>query len=199
MIHCDERFLLDIMQQNMPDDAKDAAWLNGWTSYNKVAREIVLAEMANTTILEEGKIVAELRRLLPDKAGLFIGNSMPICDVDTYFSQIDKKIKMLANRGANGIDGVVSSALGASVVFQPMFLLIGDLSFYHDMNGLLMAKKYKMNLTIVIVNNDGGGYSRSYLKQTSRSILNHYLVHLLNLISVLQLLFMMQIITRLSR
>ncbi|WP_213089560.1 hypothetical protein, partial [Escherichia coli] len=64
MIHCDERFLLDIMQQNMPDDAKDAAWLSRWTSYNKVAREIVLAEMANTTILEEGKIVAELRRLL---------------------------------------------------------------------------------------------------------------------------------------
>ncbi|EAG4420838.1 2-succinyl-5-enolpyruvyl-6-hydroxy-3-cyclohexene-1-carboxylic-acid synthase, partial [Listeria monocytogenes] len=87
-------------------------------------------------------------------------------DVDTYFSQIDKKIKMLANRGANGIDGVVSSALGASVVFQPMFLLIGDLSFYHDMNGLLMAKKYKMNLTIVIVNNDGGGIF-SFLPQAN--------------------------------
>ncbi|EBF5169769.1 2-succinyl-5-enolpyruvyl-6-hydroxy-3-cyclohexene-1-carboxylic-acid synthase [Listeria monocytogenes] len=166
MIHCDERFLLDIMLQNMPDDAKDVAWLSRWTSYNKIAREIVLAEMANTTTLEEGKIVAELRRLLPDKAGLFIGNSMPIRDVDTYFSQIDKKIKMLANRGANGIDGVVSSALGASVVFQPMFLLIGDLSFYHDMNGLLMAKKYKMNLTIVIVNNDGGGIF-SFLPQAN--------------------------------
>lgn len=157
MIHCDERFLLDALQQHMPDDVKDVNWLNRWTNYNDTARQIVLLEMANTTSLEEGKIVAELRELLPDKAGLFIGNSMPIRDMDTYFPQIDKKIKMLANRGANGIDGVVSSALGASVVFQPMFLLIGDLSFYHDMNGLLMAKKYKMNLTIVIVNNDGGG------------------------------------------
>ncbi|MBC2255994.1 2-succinyl-5-enolpyruvyl-6-hydroxy-3-cyclohexene-1-carboxylic-acid synthase [Listeria ivanovii] len=157
MIHCDERFLLDTLQQHMPGDAKNANWLNKWVMYNKTARQILFTEMANTTTLEEGKIVAELRRLLPDKAGLFIGNSMPIRDVDTYFPQIDKKIKMLANRGANGIDGVVSSALGASVVFQPMFLLIGDLSFYHDMNGLLMAKKYKMNLTIIIVNNDGGG------------------------------------------
>lgn len=72
---------------------------------------------------------------------------------------------MFANRGANGIDGVVSAALGASTVVQPMYLLIGDLSFYHDMNGLLMAKKYQLNLTIIVVNNNGGGIF-SFLPQS---------------------------------
>ena len=66
---------------------------------------------------------------------------MPIRDMDTYFHTNEKNIRLIANRGANGIDGVVSSALGAAVHCRPLFLLIGDLSFFHDMNGLLAAKR----------------------------------------------------------
>ncbi|GIW50402.1 MAG: hypothetical protein KatS3mg080_1013 [Anoxybacillus sp.] len=85
----------------------------------------------------EGKIFIELAQLLPDEATLFVGNSMPIRDADTFFMSSHKRIRLLANRGANGIDGVVSSALGASCVAQPLVLVIGDLSFYHDLNGFL--------------------------------------------------------------
>ena len=74
---------------------------------------------------------------------------------------------VLGNRGANGIDGVISSALGASATGNgPTVLVIGDLSFYHDLNGLLAARLHELDLTIVLVNNDGGGFF-SFLPQAS--------------------------------
>jgi 2-succinyl-5-enolpyruvyl-6-hydroxy-3-cyclohexene-1-carboxylate synthase len=82
---------------------------------------------------------------------------MPIRDLDTFFFCNDKNIRIMANRGANGIDGVVSTALGASTVPNPLILVIGDLSFYHDLNGLLAAKLHQLNITIILINNDGGG------------------------------------------
>jgi 2-succinyl-5-enolpyruvyl-6-hydroxy-3-cyclohexene-1-carboxylate synthase len=108
--------------------------------------------------LFEGKVFAELAGLLPGGALLYAGNSMPIRDLDTFFPGGDNAVRLLANRGANGIDGVVSSALGAAAAEQgPAVLVIGDLSFYHDSNGLLAAMQHHLNLTIVLLNNDGGG------------------------------------------
>jgi 2-succinyl-5-enolpyruvyl-6-hydroxy-3-cyclohexene-1-carboxylate synthase len=73
----------------------------------------------------------------------------------------------LSNRGANGIDGVVSSALGASAATGgPVVLVIGDISFYHDMNGLLAARHHELDLLVVLLNNDGGGIF-SFLPQAS--------------------------------
>lgn len=81
---------------------------------------------------------------------------MPIRDVDTFFETQSKPFRMMANRGANGIDGVVSTALGTyAALKQPVTLVIGDLSFYHDMNGLLAAKLMDIPLTVVLINNDG--------------------------------------------
>ena len=78
---------------------------------------------------------------------------------------------VMANRGANGIDGVVSTALGAADNNRLLFLVIGDLSFFHDLNGLLAAKLLKLNINIVILNNDGGGIF-SYLPQSE--VPNHF-------------------------
>lgn len=156
MIHCDERFLIDALLAVIKDKTPNN-WLMSWQKMNQLVKVVLEDVLSDATLEEEGKIVSVLRDALPEQAGLFIGNSMAIRDVDTYFEQTPKKIKMLANRGANGIDGVVSAALGASTVTQPMYLLIGDLSFYHGMNGLLLAKKYRLNLTIILINNNGGG------------------------------------------
>ena len=82
---------------------------------------------------------------------------MPIRDTDSFFFTLDKNIQVMANRGVNGIDGIISTALGASIICDPLVLVIGDLSFYHDLNGLLAAKLHELNITIVVVNNDGGG------------------------------------------
>ena len=94
---------------------------------------------------------------------------MPVRDLDTFFPALDRPVRFLANRGANGIDGVISSALGASAVMdEPLVLVIGDLSFMHDLGGLLAAKNHPRSATIVLVNNDGGGIF-SFLPQARRA------------------------------
>lgn len=117
----------------------------------------IVNEYSDNHTLFEGRLFIELQQALPEEAALFIGNSMPIRDLDTFFTTDEKQIRILANRGANGIDGLVSTALGVSTEQEPTVLVLGDLSFYHDMNGLLAAKLHQLNLTIIIVNNDGGG------------------------------------------
>jgi 2-succinyl-5-enolpyruvyl-6-hydroxy-3-cyclohexene-1-carboxylate synthase len=85
--------------------------------------------------------------------------------MDSFFPPSTKDVRCFANRGASGIDGVVSTALGAAALSEgPTVLVIGDLSFYHDMNGLLAAQRFGLSATIVLINNDGGGIF-SFLSQ----------------------------------
>ena len=83
---------------------------------------------------------------------------MPVRDLDTFFAGSGRRVRVLGNRGASGIDGLVSSALGAAAVSAgPTILVLGDLALYHDLNGLLAAKLHRLRATIVLLNNDGGG------------------------------------------
>jgi 2-succinyl-5-enolpyruvyl-6-hydroxy-3-cyclohexene-1-carboxylate synthase len=85
---------------------------------------------------------------------------MPVRDLDTFWPVNNPGVFVHANRGASGIDGVVSTAMGIAAqeaTNSPTVLVIGDLSFYHDMNGLLAAQRFGLNATIVLINNDGGG------------------------------------------
>ena len=84
---------------------------------------------------------------------------MPIRLVDMFTLNSNTFFNTFSNRGASGIDGVVSTALGIAISekLNRSLLLIGDVSFYHDMSGLLTSTKYKINLTIVVINNNGGG------------------------------------------
>jgi 2-succinyl-5-enolpyruvyl-6-hydroxy-3-cyclohexene-1-carboxylate synthase len=116
------------------------------------------SELAAIDEPSEGRAIAELADLLPDEAILFAGNSMPVRDIDTFFPDSERKIRIIGNRGASGIDGITSTALGVAALSKgPVVLAIGDISFYHDMNGLLAAKQHALNLTVVLLNNDGGG------------------------------------------
>jgi 2-succinyl-5-enolpyruvyl-6-hydroxy-3-cyclohexene-1-carboxylate synthase len=108
-----------------------------------------------------------LAECLPAGAVLYAGNSMPVRDLDTFLPSASGSLRCLSNRGANGIDGVVSSALGASAAGAgPVVLVIGDISLYHDLNGLLAARKHDLDLLVVLVNNDGGGIF-SFLPQAN--------------------------------
>ncbi|MCM3710254.1 2-succinyl-5-enolpyruvyl-6-hydroxy-3-cyclohexene-1-carboxylic-acid synthase [Sporosarcina luteola] len=121
---------------------------------------------------DEGVIVKTLFDMLPDGSDVISGSSMPIRDVDTFFCKTEKDITVLSNRGTNGIDGVVSTAFGIEAARKrPTYLLIGDLSFLHDVNGLIVSRFHKTNLTIIILNNDGGGIF-SYLPQAG--VANHF-------------------------
>jgi 2-succinyl-5-enolpyruvyl-6-hydroxy-3-cyclohexene-1-carboxylate synthase len=94
---------------------------------------------------------------LPIGTPLFISNSMPVRDVEWFWQPGDRKIIPYFNRGANGIDGTLSTALGVAHGGQSAVLLTGDLALLHDTNGFLIGKKLKGSLTIVLVNNNGGG------------------------------------------
>lgn len=109
----------------------------------------------------DGAAVADLVAQLSDGALLFAGNSLPVRHVDQYARPSAKRLRVFANRGASGIDGNVSTALGiAAASGQRVVALLGDVTFYHDMNGLLAAGKYGLPLTVVLLNNDGGGIFR---------------------------------------
>ncbi|WP_181349504.1 2-succinyl-5-enolpyruvyl-6-hydroxy-3-cyclohexene-1-carboxylic-acid synthase [Thalassobacillus sp. CUG 92003] len=148
----------------------DSDWLNLWQEMNLAAKECMLRHPEDEA-LNEAQAVADLSELLPDQSILFVGNSMPIREVDSFFVTTPKDIELLANRGGNGIDGVVSTALGASVSGKHVTLLIGDVSLFHDLNGLLTAKHEYLSLTVVLINNDGGGIF-SYLPQARHP--DHY-------------------------
>lgn len=134
------------------------AWRHEWERLNAQARSVLNDCLNDTPALSEPQVFAELDAVLPPGATLFAGNSMPVRDLDTFFAAGSRPLRFLANRGASGIDGVVSTALGASSVRPgPCVLVIGDLSLYHDMNGLLAARQHGLQATIVLLHNDGGG------------------------------------------
>jgi 2-succinyl-5-enolpyruvyl-6-hydroxy-3-cyclohexene-1-carboxylate synthase len=162
MIHCSSVSFCKNLIDDERSESGASEWLEKWKSLNERTKNCITD--SRSTDMSEGEAVGNLMEWLPDSSTLFVSNSMPIRDVDTYFLNTNKQINVLANRGANGIDGVVSTALGVSTSKKPAFLLIGDLAFFHDMNGLLAGKMYDLNLKIIVLNNNGGGIF-SYLPQ----------------------------------
>jgi len=106
----------------------------------------------------EGAVLAAVTAGLPDPATCYVSNSMPVRDLDRFARPRTADITALGNRGVSGIDGIVSGALGAgSATGEPLALVIGDLAYYHDMNGLLAVQRCDVDATIVLIDNDGGG------------------------------------------
>src|SRR5207237_3952416 len=108
--------------------------------------------------MHEGHVVRALAGALPEEASVFVGSSMAIRDVDGFWPVAGPGQRFLGNRGASGIDGLVSTGLGvAAVTAEPTVLLLGDLSLYHDMNGLWAAGRHGLRATVVVLDNNGGG------------------------------------------
>lgn len=148
----------------------DPTYVEQWISANQIATHQVETYIQEMT--DEGALVATLFEHLPEDSDLFASSSMPIRDVDTFFNKTSKDVRIYANRGANGIDGVVSTAIGTQLATKrDSYLLIGDLAFLHDSNGLIASRYQRCDLTIVVMNNDGGGIF-SYLSQAT--VEEHY-------------------------
>jgi 2-succinyl-5-enolpyruvyl-6-hydroxy-3-cyclohexene-1-carboxylate synthase len=137
--------------------AGDHAWLERWRAADRAAAEAIAATLGDG--LSEPRVAAELVAALPAEATLFVASSMPIRDVETFAAARDGAPRILSNRGANGIDGTVAAALGAAAAPDagPVALHIGDVALAYDLGALLSARRLGLDLTIVLVNNDGGG------------------------------------------
>jgi 2-succinyl-5-enolpyruvyl-6-hydroxy-3-cyclohexene-1-carboxylate synthase len=133
-------------------------WAQGFLHAERLARNVLEEAFSEPSALSDPRIAREVVAALPPGANLFISSSMPIRDVDAFAPGSATPLRVLSNRGANGIDGIISSALGVAAVSErPTVLLIGDVAFLHDVGGLLTASRHKLSLTVVVVNNDGGG------------------------------------------
>ncbi|MTW84652.1 2-succinyl-5-enolpyruvyl-6-hydroxy-3-cyclohexene-1-carboxylic-acid synthase [Virgibacillus dakarensis] len=165
LVYADAKLLCEDLTRSAAEVNAKSTWLEMWQRINSIAKKHLLAQ-SEAQLLTEGDAVRCMLDCLPEKSSLYVGNSMAIRDVDTFFMTTSKDMTVLANRGANGIDGMVSSGLGAAAGGSHITLLLGDLSFFHDLNGLLAAKHYKLNLTILLINNNGGGIF-SFLPQAN--------------------------------
>ncbi len=134
----------------------EATYLEAWNKLQKVALK-KLAKVTRVNWRFEGRIIKEIENTLTADDRLVIGNSMPIRDLEWFYHPKKSGPEVIFNRGANGIDGTVSTAIGASIDGLHTVLVCGDLTFLHDSNALLSAKKHKGDLTVVVVNNNGGG------------------------------------------
>ncbi|HXW59004.1 MAG TPA: 2-succinyl-5-enolpyruvyl-6-hydroxy-3-cyclohexene-1-carboxylic-acid synthase [Solirubrobacteraceae bacterium] len=137
--------------------AVQEGWLQSWRSADARGAEAILGALAGEQ-LSEPVIARELGVLLPSQATLFVASSMPVREIESFWPARADPPRVLCNRGASGIDGTVSSAFGAAAACAgPVVLLIGDVALAHDIGGLLAASRLGLKLTIVLVDNAGGG------------------------------------------
>jgi len=135
----------------------DPEWLAAWRSADELASEAIGSVLGPEGLCEPA-VAAELGVLLPAEATLFVASSMPVRDIETFWPARADPPRVLCNRGANGIDGIVSSAFGAAAAGPgPVVLLIGDVAMAHDLGGLIAARRLDLKLTIVLIDNGGGG------------------------------------------
>ncbi|MEE8496963.1 MAG: 2-succinyl-5-enolpyruvyl-6-hydroxy-3-cyclohexene-1-carboxylic-acid synthase [Acidimicrobiia bacterium] len=132
-------------------------WLDRWKAADAAASDAARAAIDTIAGPSEPGIAAAVHDGLPGGSMLWAASSMPIRDVDSFFPVSDRPVTIHANRGVNGIDGFISTALGAASGGTPTTALSGDLSMLHDIGALATAARLAIPLTIIVVNNDGGG------------------------------------------
>mgnify|MGYP000978566465 FL=1 len=141
----------------------DIEYVKAWQQIESDSRQ-QLDKVQEEPTLFEGRTIHMLQHMMPHEGQILVANSMSIRDMDYFWATGRSQARVYGNRGTNGIDGTVSTALGISTNGNPTVMVTGDLSFFHDLNGLAIGKTHGMNLTIILHNNDGGGIFQ-YLPQ----------------------------------
>ena len=132
------------------------AYLKKWQSLEEAGKAQLSTAIEEPSCFE-GRTIRELQQHISSHAQVLVANSMTIRDFDYFWFGGESTAVLYGNRGVNGIDGTISTALGLATNGLPTYLVTGDLSFFHDVNGLAVAKTHDLNLTIILHNNDGGG------------------------------------------
>ncbi len=131
-------------------------YLNIWRRLDQAGKK-QLSTAIDEPHCFEGRTIRALQKQIPEDGQIFVANSMTIRDFDYFWFSGESKAVLYGNRGVNGIDGTISTALGLAANGKPTYLVTGDLSLFHDLNGLAVAKTHNLNLIIILHNNDGGG------------------------------------------
>ncbi|HZO13750.1 MAG TPA: 2-succinyl-5-enolpyruvyl-6-hydroxy-3-cyclohexene-1-carboxylic-acid synthase [Polyangiaceae bacterium] len=140
------------------ESERDAGWLAAWRRAEARAARALASVCCEPDW--EGAVARAVVEALPEGTQLHLGSSMPIRDVDAFAPSCRRRIDVHVNRGANGIDGTIATALGEALAKGPTVALLGDLTFVHDLDGLAALGELRAPLTIVVVHNGGGGIFR---------------------------------------
>ena len=150
--------LAEALRSALPGRSGDGAWASAWRRANDAAAHGIAGELAGASELTEPGLQAALGRLYASGDLVYMASSMPIRDQESFLGPVDGDALFLSNRGANGIDGVVSSGIGAAIATgRPTWIVLGDLALHHDSNGLASLRHAESPVRIIVPNNDGGG------------------------------------------
>jgi 2-succinyl-5-enolpyruvyl-6-hydroxy-3-cyclohexene-1-carboxylate synthase len=147
---------LDTVTECTSNTIAPKAWRDIWARLDDEAQ---VAAVEARGAFFEANVLASVVLAAPEGSTLFVSNSMPIRDLDAFGGEGTKLLRVYGNRGASGIDGIVSTALGVAAAGTGgrVLCIVGDLAFLHDSGGLLAAKKYELDVVFVVIDNDGGG------------------------------------------
>ena len=153
-LHADAATTLAAAAERVTLFASDE-WREAWLVAEAAALRVLAADSGQA---HEGDVLAIVARATPPEATLFISSSMPVRDLDAFAHPREETMHVFGNRGASGIDGIVSTAFGvASQRGTPTVCVLGDIAFFHDQNGLLWSREDDAAVVFVLVDNDGGG------------------------------------------
>ncbi|PXA04254.1 2-succinyl-5-enolpyruvyl-6-hydroxy-3-cyclohexene-1-carboxylic-acid synthase [Coraliomargarita sinensis] len=141
----------------LPHQKAESAWIEQWQSVESKTHKRLDEALDAMDELFEGKVAWLLSQYAPIDASVFLANSMSVRYGEYFWRPGNRAISIYCNRGANGIDGTLSTAMGVAHRGKPTILLTGDLAFLHDSNGLLAKKEMQGSLTVLLINNSGSG------------------------------------------
>lgn len=168
VLRTDPTALCRAVAETVPEPLAGPEWRTTWTSAEAAAQAALATALDSRGELTEPRVARTLFDALPSEATLVVGSSMPIRDLEWFAATRHRPPAVLANRGVNGIDGTIATALGVAAGRGPVAVLLGDLSFLHDAGALLgAAETSEVSCTLVVVDNHGGGIF-SFLPQASR-------------------------------
>ncbi|MFZ1684796.1 MAG: 2-succinyl-5-enolpyruvyl-6-hydroxy-3-cyclohexene-1-carboxylic-acid synthase [Candidatus Zixiibacteriota bacterium] len=145
------------LERSIPSSKESAILSLAQTASNAIAGKVDEA-LSHCPYMTEAAAVTSMLDHLPQSHGLFVASSMPIRLADMFAGSLGRMVQVASNRGASGIDGTVAAAVGyAEGLGQPVTLLVGDLALLHDLNSLAILKEAQVSVTIVVLNNSGGG------------------------------------------
>ena len=148
---------VDALAASIEPYQKDEDWINSWLNQESNFSKSIDNSLQSTDFHFEGKIARLISENIPENRDIFLANSMTVRYAESFWQQSSTYNSIYCNRGANGIDGTLSTAMGMAHLGKPSILLTGDLAFLHDSNGLLNAKSFKGDLLVILINNEGGG------------------------------------------